>query len=697
MSYPPAPGPALIIRHTGQVLPLTRTTVTLGRQATNTVVLSDAQVSRHHAMISWQAGTYVIEDLGSANGTYVNERKITGPLPLRQGAVVRMGNTVMDLQLAPPADTAGQMSPAGAVARGQAPSDSQGRSALPIFVGLFIAGTVLLCGIVAAFLLLRGGKPVVTIQSPVPGVPVVVGEEIVLQVAATGVRNISRLDLSVDDTLVARTNSLMPDGQASLSVTQAWTFEQPGTHIVSSVAYSERGKVSDVASVEVTVAEQRAPETPTATPTSPTTTTPTVTPSTTPIPTLQPPTPEAPPVVIPTNTLPPPATATQTSVPTPTATEAPPPAIDFFQADPETIVAGGCTTLEWGVVTNANEASIDQGIGGVGSPGSVIVCPAETTTYTLTATGEGGITTESATVTVTAALPDLTIEAISFVPDPPVQNQDNQVRLTIRNVGTGSADPFSWEWRPGTAAPIVGSVPTGLNPGDAVIVTAVWNPANWYSDLTTVARVDPDDLIVESDETNNTKEVIVQVVKPSEMTVTLTSEALLDGYVIGGQGSYNALDIRVGNIAGIGGERIYRGFLSFNLVGIPASATILSTELRFYQQEIVGNPYSKLGNLLLKHVDFGSSLEASDFDGPELNSSILSSHTSPGQWYAITSDTLAHWIGDDLTAGRGRFQGRLQFSVETDDGLTTDYVHIESGDDFYGTGNLPQLTITYLP
>jgi hypothetical protein len=556
---------------------------------------------------------------------------------------------------------------------------------------------VLLGGIVAAFVLLGGGKPQVTIRSPQSGASVFVGEQIEIQVDAEGVPDISHVELSIDGMRVARSESTLPGGQASLSLAQPWTFEAAGTHVVSAIAYPVRGKASEPESVEVIVTEKAAGVTPTATPTI-TTPTPTVTASTTPLPSIQPPTPETPPVVIPTNTQPPPATPTETPTATPTATTGPPPDIEFFQADPETIVAGGCATLEWGSVMNAETASIDQGVGGVASPGSVTVCPSETTTYTLTATGEGGVTSESATVTVQAALPDLTIQAIAIEPVPAVRDQDNEVRITIRNVGTGTAGPFAWEWQAGAEQLLEGTVPTGLNPGDAVVVPFTWNPANLYTSLTTVARVDPDDLIVESDETNNTREAIVQVVEASEMTVSLTSQAVLDGYVVGGQGSYNMLDIRAGNISAIANERVFRGFLSFSLAGIPTSATILSTELRFYQQELVGDPYGKLAPLLLKHVDYGSSLDVGDFDGPELHSAVLTPpHTSPAEWYTITSGTIASWIEDDLDSGRGRFQCRIQFSTETDDGLTTDYVHFESGNDSNGTGNLPQLTITYLP
>ena len=76
MNYPSTPGVALVIRHTGQVFSLTRHPVAIGRQADNTIILSDPQASRHHATISWEAGTYLVQDMGSANRPIKNLRNL---------------------------------------------------------------------------------------------------------------------------------------------------------------------------------------------------------------------------------------------------------------------------------------------------------------------------------------------------------------------------------------------------------------------------------------------------------------------------------------------------------------------------------------------------------------------------------------------------------------------------------------------
>jgi predicted component of type VI protein secretion system len=58
----------------------------------------DGQVSRRHARFAAQGGNVVVEDLGSTNGTYVNEQPISSPRSLQAGDKVRMGLTVVELR-----------------------------------------------------------------------------------------------------------------------------------------------------------------------------------------------------------------------------------------------------------------------------------------------------------------------------------------------------------------------------------------------------------------------------------------------------------------------------------------------------------------------------------------------------------------------------------------------------------------------
>ncbi len=65
---------------------------TLGRDPGNDIILRDPKVSRHHAEIVFERGFFVLHDLASANGTYVNGKRVR-VAPLTHGARLRLGNT----------------------------------------------------------------------------------------------------------------------------------------------------------------------------------------------------------------------------------------------------------------------------------------------------------------------------------------------------------------------------------------------------------------------------------------------------------------------------------------------------------------------------------------------------------------------------------------------------------------------------
>jgi hypothetical protein len=65
----------------------------LGRGDQAEVRLEDPFASSRHAKLTPQGGIVVLEDLGSTNGTYLNEELLSGPQPLHQGDRVRIGDS----------------------------------------------------------------------------------------------------------------------------------------------------------------------------------------------------------------------------------------------------------------------------------------------------------------------------------------------------------------------------------------------------------------------------------------------------------------------------------------------------------------------------------------------------------------------------------------------------------------------------
>lgn len=80
----------------GKTFPIADGVVFIGRGSSNTIMLSDKQVSRKHASINLHGTDYFIEDLGSANGTLVNDHPVQRQI-LKPGDEIKLGSTVLEV------------------------------------------------------------------------------------------------------------------------------------------------------------------------------------------------------------------------------------------------------------------------------------------------------------------------------------------------------------------------------------------------------------------------------------------------------------------------------------------------------------------------------------------------------------------------------------------------------------------------
>jgi phosphoserine phosphatase RsbU/P len=79
--------------HGSEVFPLGRLRITIGRSARNDVCIPDPFASRVHAEVRREGDQYLLQDLGSANGTYYNGARVEGAVPLAHGGRVQIGET----------------------------------------------------------------------------------------------------------------------------------------------------------------------------------------------------------------------------------------------------------------------------------------------------------------------------------------------------------------------------------------------------------------------------------------------------------------------------------------------------------------------------------------------------------------------------------------------------------------------------
>ena len=75
-----------------------RPEITIGRVQGNDIVLPKGNVSKRHSRIVFKDGKYIIVDLKSTNGTYVNGRKITAPLVVKGADKIYIGDFIMNIE-----------------------------------------------------------------------------------------------------------------------------------------------------------------------------------------------------------------------------------------------------------------------------------------------------------------------------------------------------------------------------------------------------------------------------------------------------------------------------------------------------------------------------------------------------------------------------------------------------------------------
>jgi predicted component of type VI protein secretion system len=148
----------------GTVYPLEGAQVTIGRDASNAISINDAEVSRRHSSLTAQGGKFILEDLGSTNGTFVNGQRISGPHVLKPGEIISLGEKIVlafeavtfdpnaTMMSAKPPQTAAPAQRQAPAYAGQMPAGPQvptpaaeKKAGLPMPV--IIGGVVLLCAL----------------------------------------------------------------------------------------------------------------------------------------------------------------------------------------------------------------------------------------------------------------------------------------------------------------------------------------------------------------------------------------------------------------------------------------------------------------------------------------------------------------------------------------------------------------------
>ncbi|MBN1219719.1 MAG: FHA domain-containing protein [Anaerolineae bacterium] len=275
----------------GKGFPITKDTLTIGRDPDNDITLDDEQVSRHHARLLRQEDQIIIEDFGSTNGTLVNGKAVVGQHVLQPADIISIGSSVFGVKgfAAPLTIGMTQLSsepppylppvprpPSRPATPVSTVPDSRPVGAEPSKVTLLAIGGVLalVIGILivaafTAYYMLQGrdtaaSVPQVVITAPTSGSQVPVNRPVTIQATASDPSGVSRMELWVSGQKFSEANSPVP-GQATLTASFQWTPAAPGSYTLEIRAYNQQGAVNAPAIVTVNAVAEGVTETPTPT------------------------------------------------------------------------------------------------------------------------------------------------------------------------------------------------------------------------------------------------------------------------------------------------------------------------------------------------------------------------------------------------------------------------------------------------
>jgi pSer/pThr/pTyr-binding forkhead associated (FHA) protein len=82
----------------GTTIPLAGEPITIGRSDASTLVVADDYVSTNHARLVPNADGWMLEDLGSTNGTFLGRQRVTEPTPVPLATPIKVGKTTLELR-----------------------------------------------------------------------------------------------------------------------------------------------------------------------------------------------------------------------------------------------------------------------------------------------------------------------------------------------------------------------------------------------------------------------------------------------------------------------------------------------------------------------------------------------------------------------------------------------------------------------
>ncbi len=639
-------GPAI-----GQTYTMVGNTLTIGRAQDNDIVLDDPQASRHHARVVRRGDQIIVEDLGSTNGTLVNGRRITGPHVLQPTETIAVGSSVFSVEGLSAPTTVGvppYREPPPPPPATPSPGRAAGTPWLAIGgVGGLLIVVVLILALagLTAWLLTRNRVqltptiPNVFIQSPVAGSQVPVNQPVLVSATASDPNGITRAELWVGGNVVDQQESAVAEGQPTFPVTLRWTPTVAGSYTLEVRAYNSLGVSSSPTTVMITVVGGQA--------------------------TVDTPTPSSPPGETPQPGGPPVAVTTADL----NAREGPGqnyPILGILPVGTQVEITGKNADGTWWqivyppdsagrawIFASFTRSSNAENVPVVETPVPPTPTPSPTATPTATASPTN---TPSPTATETPTETPTPTPTTSLTPIV-------EFGATKTTINPGECTTLQWRIENITAAYLNGG--EFNNRG----VTGPFGSQEACPDSTTL-------YILRAETVSGPIEQSVTVTVRTEHTVTLNHTS---GGWVREDGEVFALQPFVGDDST---NQALRAFFAFDLSSL-AGAEIVEAQLDLSDYEMTGGPFEWLHPLYVEEVDWGSTLDAADFDaGVAATLATMSDSVGLNSPFDVTGRVAAR-----VAEGKDSFRIRLRFEAATNGDGFNDSVN--------WAGRTAQLTVRY--
>jgi pSer/pThr/pTyr-binding forkhead associated (FHA) protein len=235
---------------------VTGAVVTIGRELDNDITLDDLEISRHHARLTRQGNQFILEDLNSANGTFINNAPLTEPYILRAGDAVSLGDFKLKFEEIPLN-----------ILQARIPTSVQpaitkpARSLWPWIIagGVLLVAVLAILAVFAAGWFLRRGqlsptaeptpqltvvanRPIIELtQAPPNNSQVQVNQSMTIQAIASDPSGVSRLELWVNNIKMDQISSSLSQNAPSIAAAFQWSPQSPGDYTLELHAYNQQG------------------------------------------------------------------------------------------------------------------------------------------------------------------------------------------------------------------------------------------------------------------------------------------------------------------------------------------------------------------------------------------------------------------------------------------------------------------------